>query len=182
MAPTKTPKASTSQLGSSSSAKYSKHKHKSKGSDGKVYKPKQNPDGNAVPGVQKIKAALRQTRRLLAKDKLAADVRTKTERRLKALEKDLAEAERVRKERTLAGKYRRVKFFERQKVTRKLNKVKKQLEESKDKKEQKKLKKELQSLRIDLNYVLVRSPNIASYHVRSHAPTYLSLVLSTTQN
>ncbi|KAJ3006673.1 hypothetical protein NUW54_g3844 [Trametes sanguinea] len=41
---------------------------------------------NALPGVQKIKAAIRQTRRLLAKDNLAADVRVTTERRLKSLE------------------------------------------------------------------------------------------------
>lgn len=89
--------------------------------------------GPAVPGVQKIKAALRQTRRLLAKvryfhcslwkkvfnpfclyflqDNLAADVRVATERKQRALEIDLAEAERTRKERALAQRYHKVKFF-----------------------------------------------------------------------
>lgn len=46
-----------------------------------------------------------------AQDTLAADVRVETERRLKALEADLAQAERVRKERTLAQRYHKVKFF-----------------------------------------------------------------------
>lgn len=84
-----------------------------------------------VPGVQKIKSSLRQTRRLLAKvtpyiisdghsinhelpiyqDNLAADVRVETERRLKALEADLLQAESSKKERALAVRYHKVKFF-----------------------------------------------------------------------
>ena len=117
---------------------------------------------NAVPGVQKIKAALRQTRRLLGKDSLAADVRIATQRRLKSLETDLAHAEQARVERTLATRYHRVKFFERQKVLRKLAQVKRQLdgeagEEGREvlgKKEWRKLEKRLGELRVDLNYVL----------------------------
>lgn len=65
----------------------------------------------SLPGVQKIKSSLRQTRRLLSKENLAADVRVETERRLKALEADLARAETARKERTYAIKYHKVKFF-----------------------------------------------------------------------
>ena len=118
---------------------------------------------NAVPGVQKIKASLRQTRRLLAKDSLAADVRVATERRLKALEADLARAETARVERTLATRYHKVKFFERQKVLRKLAQAKRQLAEGQEegeggealgKKERRKLEKKVQGLRVDLNYVL----------------------------
>ncbi|KAJ8461991.1 hypothetical protein ONZ51_g11186 [Trametes cubensis] len=82
---------------------------------------------NALPGVQKIKAALRQTRRLLAKDSLAADVRVATERRLKSLEADLAKAEQARLERTMATRYHKIKFFERQKVSRKLAQTKRKL-------------------------------------------------------
>ena len=44
-------------------------------------------------------------------DKLAADVKQATERKVRALEKDLAEAERARKERTMATRYQKVKFF-----------------------------------------------------------------------
>jgi hypothetical protein len=38
-------------------------------------------------------------------------VRVETERRLKALEADLAKAERAKKERTMAQRYHKVKFF-----------------------------------------------------------------------
>ena len=48
---------------------------------------------------------------MIPQDKLAADVRVETERRLKALEADLAKAERARKERTMAQRYHKVKFF-----------------------------------------------------------------------
>lgn len=44
-------------------------------------------------------------------DNLAAHVRIETERRLKSLEADLAQAERARKERALAQRYHKVKFF-----------------------------------------------------------------------
>ncbi|KAJ7072903.1 hypothetical protein C8F01DRAFT_1105649 [Mycena amicta] len=108
-------------------------------------------EANATPGLQKIKASLRQTKRLLAKDKLAADVRAETERRLKALEADLVAAEHSKKERTLAVRYHKVKFFERQKVVRKLNQIKKgmMLEDDPSVSEE-----TLQSLRVDLNYIL----------------------------
>lgn len=117
MAPTKTPK-----LGESTS------------STPKVRKKRPNHRKDeasstlALPGIQKIKSALRQTRRLLAKvrnfiicvgmgfsyhfqDNLAADVRVETERRLRSLEADLALAQLSKKERTMAVKYHKVKFF-----------------------------------------------------------------------
>ena len=74
-------------------------------------KPRRSTHEDALPGVQKLKAALRQTKRLLARDNLAADVRVETERRSKALEADLARAEHSRKERQYATKYHKVKFF-----------------------------------------------------------------------
>jgi rRNA-processing protein Efg1 len=42
---------------------------------------------------------------------VAPDVRVETERRLKALEADLARSELAKKERTLAIRYHKVKFF-----------------------------------------------------------------------
>jgi hypothetical protein len=80
-------------------------------------------------GVSKIKSALRQTRRLLARvrrsqtslysltrlhvqqDGLGADISIEAERKLKALETDLATAEKAKKERALATRYHKVKFF-----------------------------------------------------------------------
>ncbi|KAH9833994.1 uncharacterized protein C8Q71DRAFT_797866 [Rhodofomes roseus] len=166
MAPTRTKGAgpSTSRDGQAGSKQKGsgKHQHhrKQQGSEGELA---------GLPGVQKIKAALRQTRRLLAKDKLAADVRTKTERRLKALEADLAQAERTRKERALSQRYHAVKFFERRKVTRRIQQVKRQLAEDKNaegeqlgKKERKRLEKKLEELRVDLNYI-IHYPKLNKY-------------------
>ncbi|KAJ7252432.1 hypothetical protein B0H12DRAFT_1118245 [Mycena haematopus] len=107
-------------------------------------------ESSSTPGIQKIKSSLRQTRRLLAKDNIAADVRVETERRLKALEADLEAAELGKKERTLAVRYHKVKFFERQKVIRKLNQAKKKVSAS----DTPELQSALQELRIDLNYIL----------------------------
>ncbi|CDO76748.1 hypothetical protein BN946_scf184813.g18 [Trametes cinnabarina] len=113
---------------------------------------------NALPGVQKIKAAIRQTRRLLAKDSLAADVRVTTERRLKSLEADLAKAEQARLERAMATRYHKVKFFERQKVVRKLNQTKRKLASSADEEGgdegRADFEARLAELRVDLNYIL----------------------------
>lgn len=130
----------------------------------------------SLPGVQKIKSSLRQTRRLLAKENLAADVRVETERRLKALEGDLARAETARKERTYAMKYHKVKFFgeskmicysvssysiseERQKLVRRIKQVKRDLTSAQEE-EREKLEGELEGLRVDLNYTLVRVSNL----------------------
>ncbi|CAE6413753.1 unnamed protein product [Rhizoctonia solani] len=111
-----------------------------------------NPD---EPGVQKIKSALRQTHRLLAKENLAVDVRIASERKLKSLEADLAKAEIRKKERTIVVRYRKIKFFDKQKITRKINQTKRALVAPElDKKERKKLQKELLSHRVDLNYIL----------------------------
>ncbi|CAE6474422.1 unnamed protein product [Rhizoctonia solani] len=116
------------------------------------YKKKLNPD---EPGVQKVKSALRQTRRLLAKENLAADIRIASERRLKSLEADLAKAEIRKKERTMAVRYHKIKFFDKRKVARKIGQLKRALEAPElDKKERKKLQKELLSHRVDLNYIL----------------------------
>lgn len=142
-----------------------------------------SPTPEKTPGVSKLKAQLRQTRRLLAKvspglielldfpiqtlqDNLAADVRVETERRLKSLQKDLEGAETANKERALAVRYHKVKFFgqfdpdpithyylnspietERQKLLRKINQVKQQMPVDEER---------LFALRVDLNYVLVR--------------------------
>ena len=66
---------------------------------------------DTVPGVQKIKSSLRQAKRLLTKENLAANVRVETERKLKALEADLLKAQNARQERAMAVKYHKVKFF-----------------------------------------------------------------------
>jgi hypothetical protein len=104
-------------------------------------------------------------------------VRVEAERRLKALEKDLASGERANKERALATRYHKVKFFgafccvsyhrpqrvlkrgllDRQKLLRKIRQVKRRLDDEEiSSKVRKTLKAELFDLRVDLNYVMVR--------------------------
>ncbi|KAF8515324.1 hypothetical protein BU17DRAFT_51737 [Hysterangium stoloniferum] len=132
-----------------SSSKIAKVKSKSK------IKPKDVSSASSLPGVQKIKSSLRQTRRLLAKNNLAADVRVETERRLKSLESDLARAEQGRKERTNAARYHKIKFFERQKVCRKIKQIKATIDNSKTPAgDIPDLQKTLQLYRVELNYII----------------------------
>ncbi|KAI0669545.1 hypothetical protein C8Q78DRAFT_185091 [Trametes maxima] len=146
-------KAVVSDPSSSKSSSSTPHK-KSKRPQHKKHPAPPPPSSSALPGVQKIKAALRQTRRLLAKDKLAADVRVATERRLKSLEADLAKAERARVERTLATRYHKIKFFERQKVARRLRQTQRKLADADGKTERRELEARQSELRVDLNYIL----------------------------
>jgi len=44
-------------------------------------------------------------------DKLTADVRLETERKIKSLELELSKAEQARKERAVAMRYHKIKFF-----------------------------------------------------------------------
>ncbi|KAG5719723.1 rRNA-processing protein EFG1 [Termitomyces sp. T112] len=147
MGPTRTAKAShqgepsTSKSEAEGQRKPRRHHHN------------QQKEPAGLPGVQKIKSALRQARRLLAKEKLAANVKVETERRIKALEADLEQAQTSKKERTNAVRYHKVKFFERQKVVRKLNQTKKRLE-SADASSRPQLEETVAELRVDLNYIL----------------------------
>lgn len=61
--------------------------------------------------MSKIKAQLRQTRRLLDKPDLNPDVRVTSERRLAALQDELAKAEQSNLEKKMVTKYRGIKFF-----------------------------------------------------------------------
>lgn len=106
-------------------------------------------------GISKIKSSIRQAKRLLAKDKLGANIRVETERRLKSLEGDLENAERANKERAFAEKYRKVKFFDRQKLVRKIAQTKKSISSSSIPAEEiSALRESLFAHRVDLNYVL----------------------------
>ncbi|GAA6005519.1 hypothetical protein JCM10207_005234 [Rhodosporidiobolus poonsookiae] len=109
--------------------------------------------------VSKLKAQLRQTKRLLARDDLTPDVRTTSERRLVSLEAELAKAEQGNLEKKMVSRYRGVKFFERQKLLRKIKQTKKQLVALPD---DEKLKTALLEARIDLHYVL-RYPKLDKY-------------------
>ncbi|UZJ55182.1 hypothetical protein CBS101457_004502 [Exobasidium rhododendri] len=101
----------------------------------KVVRPKTQTDeaggsvGGGGGGVSKIKAALRQTRRLLAKENISASVRQEADRKLIALEDELLTKEKQQVEKNNAQRYHKVRFFERQKLVRKIKKLKKAKDE-----------------------------------------------------
>ncbi|GAA5986417.1 hypothetical protein JCM5350_002914 [Sporobolomyces pararoseus] len=109
--------------------------------------------------VSKIKAQLRQTKRLLSKPDLTPDVRVTSERRLQALEDELVKAEKGLLEKKMVTKYRGIKFFERQKVLRRIKQAKKQLEQEPG---SDKVQEQLKLARIDLYYIL-RYPKTEKY-------------------
>ncbi|GEM06535.1 rRNA-processing protein EFG1 [Rhodotorula toruloides] len=109
--------------------------------------------------VSKLKAQLRQTKRLLARSDLNPDVRVTSERRLVVLEEELAKAEQSNKEKKMVQRYRGVKFFERQKLLRKIKQAKKQLASLPGNAD---VEKTLLEARIDLYYVL-RYPKTEKY-------------------
>lgn len=106
--------------------------------------------GPAEQGISKIKASLRQTKRLLAKENLAPDVRQEAERRLISLEQDLETRQSSEHDRKNAERYHKVRFFERQKLVRLIKKIKKTADG-----ESKAVKADLREKRVLLNYVLV---------------------------
>ncbi|WFD00205.1 18S rRNA maturation protein [Malassezia yamatoensis] len=115
------------------------------------YKQRRADGADKPTGVNKIKNALRQTKRLLAKESLAPGARIEAERRLKALERELEEKQHAGKERSRANRYHKVKFFERQKIHRKIRKLKRSLEEDSNDKQ---LRRELAEARVFLHYIM----------------------------
>lgn len=105
-------------------------------------------------GVNKLKSGIRQMRRLLSKD-LEPGKRIEAERRLNALERDLEAQLHAGKERNFALRYHKVKFFERQKVHRRIRQLKKALQFMPENK-QKTARAQLHEARVMLNYVMVR--------------------------
>ncbi|GMK53452.1 hypothetical protein CspeluHIS016_0100380 [Cutaneotrichosporon spelunceum] len=120
---------------------------------------------DALPGLNKIKASLRQARRLLNKETLEPSLRIATQRRVAALEADLAAAERRDVEKKNGAKYHAIKFFERQKLGRVIRRAQRKLNEAEESGRDKKTaraEKELLHARVMLNYVLYY-PNSIKY-------------------
>ncbi|GAA96066.1 uncharacterized protein L969DRAFT_87218 [Mixia osmundae IAM 14324] len=105
-------------------------------------------------GVSKLKSSLRSVKRLLNKEDLAPNVKVENERRLVALEAQLAEAQRNETERNNASRYHKVKFFERQKLTRRIKQSLTAVERATDDDERATAQALLDQYRVDLNYVL----------------------------
>lgn len=115
---------STSNGGSSSSTT-SKPQHPNKKQ--RFEKLQSSGTSSGLPGASKIKASIRQTKRLLAKPNLAPGTKIEAERRLKSLEADLEIASRKQVEKSRASRYHRIKFVERQKLVRRIARCKRNL-------------------------------------------------------
>ncbi|KAL9937634.1 hypothetical protein V8E36_003179 [Tilletia maclaganii] len=74
----------------------------------------------ALPGLNKLKAAVRQTKRLLARDDLNPETRQEAERKLIALDEDIAAKEDENVRREVAVKNKRLIFFDSVKASRKI--------------------------------------------------------------
>ncbi|PWN51364.1 hypothetical protein IE53DRAFT_386266 [Violaceomyces palustris] len=117
---------------------------------------------NGLPGASKLKASIRQTKRLLAKENLAPGVKIEAERRLATLTQDLEKQERANVEKNRASKYHKIKFFERQKLIRRIRKIQRSLRDREQGKEEvdgelgttEELEKRLFDFRALLHYVL----------------------------
>ncbi|KAE8232032.1 hypothetical protein CF326_g2942 [Tilletia indica] len=123
-------------------------------------------DAPAPPGLNKLKAALRQTKRLLAREDLNPETKQEAERKLIALEEDIqtrvaGDAAKVR-----GDKNKKMSFFDSVKATRKIpslvtrqEKLEKELasgngDQSKGKADLEEAKSKLQQFRVILNYTL----------------------------
>eukprot|EP00041_Stephanoeca_diplocostata_P008705 m.128748 g.128748 ORF g.128748 m.128748 type:complete len:305 (+) comp17443_c1_seq1:141-1055(+) len=114
-------------------------------------------DGTGV-GKKKAKAKsipkrIRDIRRLLNKPDLAADIRVAQERILASLEEQRSGNKNVMKEKKHQERYRKIKFIERQKLTRKLSSASASLESATTKKEKRKFQAEIDEINAKLLYI-----------------------------
>ncbi|WFD04877.1 18S rRNA maturation protein [Malassezia vespertilionis] len=100
-------------------------------------------DGQGEMGVNRLKNDITPGQRIDA------------ERRLHALERELESKQQAQKERTLASRYHKVKFFERQKLCRRIAQLRRARNGDVDKKAAKKKLAALQTLRMFLHYVML---------------------------
>ncbi|WFD32628.1 18S rRNA maturation protein [Malassezia sp. CBS 17886] len=115
--------------------------------------PREHADADAG-GVNKLKSGVRQTKRLLARDALEPGKRIEAERRLLALERELETRLQTNKVRALASRYHKVKFFERQKLHRRIRQMRRASAAEDEAVPGKARRRQLKELRVFLNYVL----------------------------
>ena len=118
---------------------------------GRSLQPKSHP-------INPLKSRIRSLQRLLDHDEgvekggMDAGVRIGRERELKSLEWDLAEAQKEEARRKMVGRWHMVRFFDRQKATRRLKRAERKLKE--DGTGDRELKEQVRRARVDWNYAL----------------------------
>lgn len=103
--------------------------------------------------INPLKSRIRSLQRLLKhKENLPADVRLNHERELASCRYELDEAEAEKKKSDMIGKYHMVRFFDRQKATRKLRQTKRKVQEADDAQEKAIWEKKVHEAEVDVNY------------------------------
>ncbi|KAL1918363.1 uncharacterized protein VTP21DRAFT_3023 [Calcarisporiella thermophila] len=128
----------------------------------KAKHPRSNQNSNDPIGNSAVKKRIRDLTRLLRKENLRADVRVEKERELKALKLRLDDLSLKEKERKLATRYHRVKFFERRKVDRKINQLQRKLASVASEDERKDLEAQIFEQKVNLNYIM-HYPKLEKY-------------------
>jgi len=104
--------------------------------------------------VHDLKSTIRSLRRLLShNDDLPATVRVDKERALQSAERELAGTERAKKRSEVIGRWHKVRFFERQKASKRVKRLKKAVKDAEGK-EVKSLERELRDAEVDVNYAI----------------------------
>mmetsp|Transcript_11062 Transcript_11062/g.12658 ORF Transcript_11062/g.12658 Transcript_11062/m.12658 type:complete len:207 (-) Transcript_11062:1304-1924(-) len=139
------------KVGSGSKRPLSRYDTSSKSKAGSTEEQLEN-DLNAKKG--SIKNQIRSIRRLIKKGFLTGKALESKERDLKRLERLVEKNKKNERDRALAKKYHKIKFFERVKLTRRIKRIEKELAEAKDPASIEEIKSRKSELEKDLQYVL----------------------------
>ena len=104
--------------------------------------------------VNELKNQVRSLKRLLERnDRLPATVRQEKERALQTAQHELQEAENAKKRSDMIGKYHKIRFFDRQKATKRLKRARKELQACEGEGEERvQLEKAVEDEEVDVNY------------------------------
>lgn len=104
--------------------------------------------------VNELKSQVRSLKRLLARNEgLPADVRIEKERALTSARHELAVAERAKQRSEMIGKYHKIRFFDRQKATKRLKRARKELQGcEQDSERRAELQRQVEDCEVDVNY------------------------------
>lgn len=115
--------------------------------------------------VNELKSQVRSLSRLLEhNDDLPPKVRIEKERALQTAQHELDEEQRAKKRSEMIGKYHKIRFFERQKATKRLKRAKKELKECETEQEDEKramLQRKIEEAEVDVNYAIYYPLDVA---------------------
>jgi hypothetical protein len=104
--------------------------------------------------VNELKNQIRSLKRLLERnDRLPATVRQEKERALQTAQHELLQAEKAQKRSEMIGKYHKIRFFDRQKATKRLKRARKELQACESEGDKRvRLKRAVEDAEVEVNY------------------------------